>query len=87
MRQLLPQSFRMAALNSPEELWRLSECSSHPKSSLNYSADNTLEEANFSESIFFIHIMKLDQRIGYRERLKVNKRCTHWPSLIPAQLG
>ena len=87
MRQLLPQSFRMAALNSPEELWRLSERSSHPKSSLNYSADNTLEETNFSESIFFIHIMKLDQRAGYKKRLKVNKRCTHWPSLIPAQLG
>ena len=31
--------------------------------------------------------MKLDQRAGYRERLKVNKRCTHRPLLIPTQLG
>ena len=36
-----------AALNSPEELWRLSERSSHPKSSLNYSAGNRLEETHY----------------------------------------
>ena len=31
-----------AAFSSPEELWRLSEAYPHPKSPLNYPADNGL---------------------------------------------
>lgn len=77
MRKLLSQSFRM--LPSTAQRNYGDSVSAPPTPSLPQITQQVIGWRK--------HIIKLDQRAGYRKRLKVNKRCTHWPPLISAQLG